>query len=222
MKTTTMMLLMMGVLGAWRVGAQPPQGGGEEGDRPRRERPFVRDGHEGPRRGPPVFPRNGGGPPSPPALDRLFEHLRQHEPEEFERLRTLRVEDPEGFRDELRRRVAETRVHRGEGPGLFHHPFQREVKALRSAETPEAREEALGVLRERLGEVLDRRMEMRQQRIQAIREELMKLQAQHEADLARREEILREQVERLLAEGAPPRPNPSPVAAPPPPPTETP
>lgn len=54
-------------------------------------------------------------PPPPPHVRRYFEVLKEKDPAEYERLTTLRENDPEAFRDELADRLRKERERRGWG-----------------------------------------------------------------------------------------------------------
>jgi hypothetical protein len=70
---------------------------------------------------PPDLPPPGDGPGAPPGdvrgkhppLQRFLEVLSEQNPEEFDRLKKLRDEDPEAFRKELHQRLQKERERRG-------------------------------------------------------------------------------------------------------------
>lgn len=65
--------------------------------------------------------RPDGGPPTQQFLDML----RNRNPEEFERMRRLREEDPEAFREELRNRIRRERERMGRDAGPDEGPAWR-------------------------------------------------------------------------------------------------
>jgi hypothetical protein len=127
--------------------------------------------------------------------------MRERNPEEFRELRRLRQEDPGAFREALREKAMRHRD--GRGPGHLH-PLAAEIEALRTAETDEAREAAEADLREKLGELIDRRMRLREERVEQIRAQLRELEEQHERDLERRGELIEQSMDRIRTRLAPP------------------
>ncbi len=154
-----------------------------------------------------------------PALERYMDMLSERNPEEAERLRTLRKEDPEAFRQALRGKVMEARERMRPGEGLRRPPlpFAEDIRAVNTAKDPEAKEAAVAALREKVSAWVDQRLEMRERRMEAVRQELEKLEEQHRKDVERRAELIEQSLQRLM-KGEPAETEPDPPPPPPPPP----
>lgn len=81
----------------------------------------------------------------PPTIEKFFDIIRQRNPEEYERLRSLRETDPEAFLDEIESRIEQERIRRGlgappgQGPGPRMAPRRdREFRRLRPGDEGDA------------------------------------------------------------------------------------
>ena len=184
-KLMTLCLMSLGLqLGAQGRPAERP--GGERPPRGRGRGPEAREEARGARER------------SHPVIVRWMEHLNLSDPEEHARLMQLREEDPQAFREAVRQGLQEARrQHRQDRQ---HRMFGDQVDAIRNAESDEERQEAIAALKSAVGEMLDRRMDLREQRIASVREQLERLEAEHQSDKERRGELVDEYTERLLAE----------------------
>lgn len=107
MKKIFYAIIMLATAGAWQVPAQP-----EDGFPP--GPPPIHDRFQGgPRMAPPGFQ-----PASP--LHRIMQEMRQNNPEEFNRLQALRMNDPAAFRKEARVIVQQAMLEKikGERPAI--------------------------------------------------------------------------------------------------------
>jgi hypothetical protein len=139
-------------------------------------------------------PRKG----RPEAVERYFEQLRERDPEELERLQDLRKRDPEAFRRELREKVVKG-PHGGRKPSDPRRKFfEEQVNRISSASTPEEREAAIARLKQEVTERMDRAFTLREEAIERMRSQLTALEARHEQQLEKREEIIHQQVRRIL------------------------
>lgn len=136
----------------------------------------------------------------PPVIERWLNHLETADPEEHRRLTALREEDPAAFRDAVREALAAARDHHaGRRPGRGAPlDFAQERQALREARTEAERETARSALREAVARHVDQRLDMREQRIQNIRDELERLETRHREDQDRRDAWIETVMERLL------------------------
>jgi hypothetical protein len=145
-----------------------------------------------------------GRPGGPEAVERWLNAQKEKNPEEFERLRILRAEDPEAFRAHMRERVEHLRKRAEEGRvGPPPPRLREEVQAVRNAATPEEREAALAALRAKVSEQIDQRLDMREKRIEQIRAELKRLEEQHEADKTDRAALVQRHLDKILADSPP-------------------
>ncbi len=151
-------------------------------------------------------PSDRPGPGRPEAVERWLKVQKEKNPEDFERLRLLREEDPEAFRAHMRDRVEHVRKRtdhrRGAPPGPR---LREELQAIHDAATPEEREAAVEALRAKVSGQIDLRLEMREKRIEQIRGELKRLEEQHEADKADRAALVQRHLDKLLADPPPPQ-----------------
>ncbi|MCC5844496.1 MAG: hypothetical protein JJU05_09615 [Verrucomicrobia bacterium] len=179
------LLLILLLTALTATNAQPPRDGTGPRDRPGR-----------PEQGRPDRERHHS------VIERWLNHLEKQDPAEHRRLTELREADPDAFRGEIRRQLAEARESAGVRRGGRGAPpeLSREIKALRVARTDADRAEAREALHAALAEHIDQRLAMREQRIQSIREELDRLETRHRADKARRDTWIEETLERLLEE----------------------
>lgn len=134
-----------------------------------------------------------------PFLERWLSQLKEADPDEHARLRELREENPAAFRAEVR--AAFSRMRTRAVRQQRARAFSGEITAIREAETPEARQEAVGRLRERLESHVEQRMQMRERRMEAIRKQLQELETQHKQDLERREELVSDLLTSMLEDG---------------------
>jgi hypothetical protein len=145
-------------------------------------------------------PPQNRGPrkPPPPSVEKYLNHLEEKNPDEFKRMTQLRKEDPQSFRMELRKKA--NRLDRGgkkrgpKGP----HPLAEEIQAVRSAEGPEAREEAIALLREKVNERVEKNLEEREEAIEKFREKLKQLEDRNQQERASREEVVDHHLKRIL------------------------
>ncbi|MCC5846929.1 MAG: hypothetical protein JJU29_02465 [Verrucomicrobia bacterium] len=140
----------------------------------------------------------GGRDRSHPVLERWMNHLSENDPDEHARLMELREEDPRAFREAVREGLNE--VRRQHRQDRQQRMFGEQVDAIRNAETDEERQEAVEALKLAVGEMVERRMEMREQRIASVREQLERLESEHQTDKDRQQELVENYVEQLLAE----------------------
>jgi len=139
-----------------------------------------------------------------PMIERWMNHLERTQPEEHERLMNLRQEDPAAFREEIRTHLARIREQPPLPPGRGRPDrFAAEVEAVRNAATDQEKQKALAALRNAVSEMLEQRMQMREERIQSIQADLERLREQHNADSGRKEELVQETLDSLLT---PPEP----------------
>lgn len=157
--------------------------------------PHGRD--RGPEDRPQRGPRSHEGHP---VIERWMRHMAETQPEEHQRLQNLRESDPTAFRQELRRSMSEARQAGTATPARRRNPFADQVAAIRAAESETERNAAVATLQASVESMVDRRMEVREQRIEAIRAQLEQLEADHNADKARRDELVQRQLERLLTD----------------------
>lgn len=158
-----------------------------------------------------------------PYLQRWMQTVKEKNPQEFERLRTLRKEHPEAFRNELRNRVQNKgREHREgvKGPRMGRHPGSEKLKALENknrslakqamkAEGDE-REQVITQLRQSLGESFDEREAIRMNHLRQARQELDRHQEMAAQRQRNRDQIIREQLEWMINPQKPPQhPHPS-------------
>lgn len=124
MKTHTMMLVLL-LAAAFAARAQtpppdalPPPGDGRDWEEPAPGPELDADapppGETAAPTGHPTPRRPEGGPP----IQQFLDMLKQRNPAEFERMRALREENPEAFREELRNRIRDERERRG-GPAAM-------------------------------------------------------------------------------------------------------
>lgn len=180
MKRMTLTLFCAGL--ALAAMAQPPEAAGE--------RP-VRRGR---------FGGNPGERPPPP-VERYLEQLKEKDPDEYRRLEELRRNDPRALRRELREKVMRRRG--GDPRRDGRHPLREEIEAVKTAETPEAREAAKEALRKKIAEMVDRNLERREKRIREIREQLKQLEQRHEQEATRRGELIEYHLRRILEDEIP-------------------
>ena len=95
-------LFLLSLLAAGVAAAQPPP------DDPDAAPAAPRDWAE-----PGMPPPPSGGPGEKPHIQRFLDMLRQQNPTEFDRMKKLRAEDPEAFRQELHARLQRERERRG-------------------------------------------------------------------------------------------------------------
>ena len=136
----------------------------------------------------------------PPPSDRYLRGLRQRNPEEFERMRRLRREDPDAFRDALREKVRRRREgRRSNGRQKARpHPLREEIQAVRDAETEAERDRAVQALRERIGDMMEWQHERREKRIEHIRKQLRALEARHKTERENRDAQIDRHLQRIL------------------------
>ncbi|MBN1268830.1 MAG: hypothetical protein JXB04_04525 [Kiritimatiellae bacterium] len=145
----------------------------------------------------------GCPPPGEPPrhVERWLERLQARSPGEFERLQTLRRDDPEAFRRALVQRLSKERMkggwHRG-GPGRISSPEidrlekeSREMgRAYRAAATAEEKTAIRDDLRAKLEALFDLRERERAQHIAEIEKHLAELKGALEGRAARRDQII--------------------------------
>lgn len=170
----------------------PSDGQGQSRDRPGHDRQdHDRQGHD-----------RLGRERQQPVIERWLNHLEQQNPAEHQRLTALREDDPVAFREEMRRQFARAREQQQARRGVRGNPpdFTEELAALRNARNDTERAQAREALQSVLAEHIDQRLAQREQRIHSIREELNRLEMQHQADKARREAWIEEALTRMLEE----------------------
>ncbi|MDF3128052.1 hypothetical protein P0Y35_02465 [Kiritimatiellaeota bacterium B1221] len=159
------------------------------------------------RRGPRL--QTGGdrnGQRSQPVIDYL-QKLKATNPEEFNRLEKLRQEDPQAFRNELRKNAWGRQQGGKFRQGLQAHPLQAEIEKIRSAQTEAEKEAAIADLRLKVSERIAENQKEREEAIEKIRRKLKQLEEQNEQEKIRREEIIDHHLQRILNNLPPSSPN---------------
>lgn len=144
----------------------------------------------------------GAGGQAP--VERYLHQLKKTDPEEYQRMKALKESDPAAFRQELRQKAMSRR--REMAQKHTRHFFKEEMKAIRQAETPEAREEAVAALRVKVAEQVDRNLQRREERMAQVREQLSELESRHKLETEQKEQLIDRHVEKLLEkleQGAP-------------------
>ncbi|GEM_PF-4605973 len=174
-----LLLSMFSILTAW---GQPAQTTGDRPQRPGGERPrrMERENREG-----------------TPPVDRYLHYLKKTNPEEYQRLKTLKEEDPMAFRRELRQKLMARRKEMAQK----HHSrgqFKTEMKAIRQAGTPEEREQAIADLRERVAAQVEENLKRREERMRQVRTQLQQLEDRHKLEREQKDQLIDRHVEKLL------------------------
>lgn len=134
----------------------------------------------------------------PPSVEKYLNHLEEKNPEEYERMVQLQKENPQAFRMELRKKAHHSDKGGNKRGQKGPHPLANEIKAVRAAESPEAREEAIAVLREKVNERVENNLQEREQAIEKFRERLKKLEERNDQERASREEVVDHHLKRIL------------------------
>ncbi|WFB34403.1 hypothetical protein P3T73_09540 [Kiritimatiellota bacterium B12222] len=132
-------------------------------------------------------------------VDHYLEKLKNETPEEYERLKTLRQENPQAFRLELRQKAYNKgaggrRSVSQRGP----HPLQEHIDAVKNADSPEAKQAAIVTLRAKIAEQVENNLAEREVAIEKFRKRLKQLEAQNENERAHESEIIDHHLQRLL------------------------
>jgi hypothetical protein len=166
------------------------EGRGPQAGKPRpKPRPFAQDNQQ-----------------TPPPVDRYLHHLEQKDPAEYEKLKKLRQEDPREFRRALREKAMSRRHQNFREDGPRVHPLTPQLKAVKEAETDAEREQAIAALRTAVENQVDANLKRREDRLNAARAQLKKLEEQQQKDLQEREALVDKHLERLLDSLNPPTP----------------
>lgn len=178
-----------------------------EGELPHPPPPEESDAFAPPREGP------EGQPGMPPPVQLLMQHWQKQNPEEFERMKKLREEDPQAFREELHRKLQEARKERGgrrmdgefgrpgAGPGGDFDPGNPQMKiaedkirdlaqAWRSAATDEEKQQVKADLVSALNQAFDLREQVRRERLAQMEKKLAELRSNIEQRSAQRQAII--------------------------------
>ena len=170
------------------LSAQPMPGRGPQSPRSRRDMATGR-------RDRPVKQLSGAD------VEQWFDRLKEEEPEEFERLTALRRENPEQFRQEIRKRVTDrVRERRAEQVG----PEEQECLELsgkyRETADPAAKQEIKDRIRETVRVAFDKRLERTEKWLDFTEKRLAKARADHEFQQQNRDKICENRVEELTAD----------------------
>lgn len=173
-------------------------------------------------------PEDSGFPPpepggEPPPIQRLMQHWKERNPEEFERMKALREQDPAAFRRELQRKLAEARETHSQGrrlmnemgmrggpggPGDDREPMSPEMRAAelqirqlaeawRKATAPEEKERLTAELKVALSKAFDQREQMRAQRLADMEKKLNELRTVMDERRSRRDAIIEKRLQEL-------------------------
>ncbi len=160
---------------------------------------------------------------APPPIQRLMQHWKERNPEEFERMKALREQDPEAFRRELEVKLQEAREARGQGrrfmeemggrggPGGEREPMSPEMRAAenkirqiaqawRKASTEEEKARLAAELKGALNTMFDQREQMRATRLADMEKKLNELRAAMEERKARRDDIIEKRLHELTGD----------------------
>lgn len=190
-------------------------GGSREGSRQDRPRRFGRQGGQGQsddnRAGLRAGPRQGdmsedgpgrfgrqGGQGQGQRQEKLFERLRQRDPETFERLRQLREDNPAEFRREIRQLYSEKL--RAYGRAQFgKDPRYRELaKRYREAESDEDRERVKGELRQTVEASFDEQITRQEAMIKRLETQLTETRSKLDERRTRKKDICEKQLQLVL------------------------
>ena len=166
--------------------------------RPPRGLPFAgeRPTHriEAPNGGPGMGGNRGG-------VRDVLERYREQNPEEFERLRKLREEDPETFRTEMQERMRE---RFGAAMQARNSEFDRESTELaaqyRQAKTDEERAVLKAKIEAAVQAAFDRRIEANREMIKNLEDQISRLKEQVSERESRRQEICSKRLEELIGD----------------------
>lgn len=127
-----------------------------------------------------------------------MDEFKKENPEDFDRLQKLRTEDPEKFREELRRRMKE-RMERGMQHRASRHDAACEElrRAYREAETDEQKAEIKVKLEGAVQEAFDARLADQKEMVERLEKQLEKLKEQIATREANRAEICARRVGEL-------------------------
>jgi hypothetical protein len=181
--------------------------------------PAMKDGRA---KLPPWLNDPGHTPRDHPHLQKWMKQMQEKNPEEFERLQTLRQEDPEAFSDELQSRVqkkGQTSRDKFKGPRMNGKVRSEKLKELekknrslaKQAMTAEGeeREPAISELRQSLGDAFDEREAIRMKHLEQARKELDRHQEMSAQRQQNRDRIINEQLDWILQHKKPQGPLPS-------------
>lgn len=157
------------------------------------------------KRGPRVQKDGERGGQRPQGVIEYLKKLKENDPEEFNRLEKLRAEDPQAFRNELRKNAWGRKENGRSRYGNQPHPLQAEILKVQMAKTEAEKAEAIAELRLKVSERVEINLEEREEAIEKIRNKLKQLEEQNEQERIRREEIIDHHLERIL-ENLPPPP----------------
>ena len=161
---------------------------------------------------PDAGPEMGEPPPHhTPPVDRWMQFLQQKDPEEFERLSTLRKDDPEAFRNELAEKL---RHHRGkgrEGRHGMHNMMEEntpEMQALttelnklsrsyKETDDPAEKEALRTTITDTVRELYELRYTARQEKLQEAEAKIQKLREHLAQRYENRDKIIERRVQEL-------------------------
>lgn len=161
-----------------------------------------------------------GGPEGqpPPPVQLLMQHWKNNNPAEFERMKKLREDDPEAFREELHRKLEKAREERGfgrrGGPGGRGSPdgellppnpelqaaenkVRERVEAWRAADSEEGKAQARAALQDALRESFDLREQARRERLAQMEKKMNELRSSLEKRQQQRQAIIDKRLQEL-------------------------
>lgn len=158
-------------------------------------------GPRGPHGGP--GQRRGAGSPLE-RVQQFVEKMQQEDPENYERLMALREENPEQFRQELRKMLTDRMQKRpGRGPRRMTPEDQETVELAQlyqKAETDAEKDAIRGKLQVAVGKAYDARLTQQEEMLERMRERLQELEERVATRKESRDEMIENRVEQLTTD----------------------
>ena len=192
MKTTNLSTMMVLTVLAFGLGTLPAALIAQE-----MERPMMG-------RGPRHTESDEHGPRGPMArLHAWIEELKENDPDEYERLMALREEDPQAFRQEIRKRLGERmKQHMRQHAGPEEQKCMELARRYHAADSAGEKAEIKEQLEDAVQAAFDARLEQQETMLEKMEERLDQLREHLATRKAHREKICDERVDELTANPA--------------------